>query len=270
MRQPPHPLRLPNENPLGEGRTAKVYRWHEGTVLKLFRSSIPRSEIEAEAGATMIAHALGVGAPNVGEIVAIDGSFGLVLERVNGRSMLEQLIRRPADAEGLAMQLADLHARIHSCDAPLQMPSQMDLLLTKVDRADIAPNIRFRIRHALADCGLGHSLCHGDFHPANIMLNGAQHSIIDWNDACRGIPALDVARTTVVLLSAALDSPSLMTDQAQVIEDFHSVYLKRYFRKFPEMQSQYEYLLPIAAAGRLSECGKKASFRLRQIAEQCP
>ena len=35
------------------------------------------------------------------------------------------------------------------------------------------------------------NLCHGDIHPANIMVNGGKSWIIDWEDAGKGDPAAD-------------------------------------------------------------------------------
>jgi aminoglycoside phosphotransferase (APT) family kinase protein len=45
----------------------------------------------------------------------------------------------------------------------------------------------------------GDRLCHGDFHPANILGTLKSPVIIDWGDASRGAPAADVARTLLLL-----------------------------------------------------------------------
>ena len=42
-------------------------------------------------------------------------------------------------------------------------------------------------------------LCHGDFHPANIIWNEDRQSIIDWSNVARGDPAADYARTMLML-----------------------------------------------------------------------
>lgn len=270
MQQQPNHLRLPKAAPLGEGQTAIVYPWHGDTVLKLFRPGIARFDVEAEARSTRIAHALDVGAPRVEEPVDIDGSPGLVFERVAGRSMLQLLVEQPARAESLAARLAQLHALVHSREAPPQMPAQLTLLRAKADRAEIPNRLRERVSRALADVPTAHSLCHGDFHPANLMLDGERHSIIDWNDAARGCPALDVARTTVVLLGAAVDGSQVIADQARVIEVFHSAYLDHYFNRCPDQREAYRRLLPLAAVGRLSEPVGGARAWLLQLAEQCP
>ena len=47
----------------------------------------------------------------------------------------------------------------------------------------------------------GDRLSHGDFHPANILMDGDEPVIIDWSNVTRGDPAADVARTLVILES---------------------------------------------------------------------
>jgi aminoglycoside phosphotransferase (APT) family kinase protein len=45
----------------------------------------------------------------------------------------------------------------------------------------------------------GDRLCHGDFHPMNVLGEAAQPYIIDWADAHRGDPAADVCRSYLLL-----------------------------------------------------------------------
>jgi aminoglycoside phosphotransferase (APT) family kinase protein len=52
----------------------------------------------------------------------------------------------------------------------------------------------------------GEALCHGDFHPGNIMVTVAGPIIIDWETATRGQPAGDVAYTSLLMQCAGLPS----------------------------------------------------------------
>ncbi|MET1174803.1 phosphotransferase [Paenibacillus amylolyticus] len=49
-------------------------------------------------------------------------------------------------------------------------------------------------------------MCHGDFHPDNVMLSeaGDQYWVIDCMTGMSGDPAGDVARSWVILMSATL------------------------------------------------------------------
>ncbi|MBX3498785.1 MAG: phosphotransferase [Alphaproteobacteria bacterium] len=51
-------------------------------------------------------------------------------------------------------------------------------------------------------------ICHGDYHPFNVMLDGKQVSgVIDWSQAILAEPAFDVAATRVVLRFPYLGEP---------------------------------------------------------------
>jgi aminoglycoside phosphotransferase (APT) family kinase protein len=50
----------------------------------------------------------------------------------------------------------------------------------------------------------GDALCHGDFHPDNILLCPEGPAVIDWPNATRGDPCADFARTTVMLRVGSL------------------------------------------------------------------
>ncbi len=42
-------------------------------------------------------------------------------------------------------------------------------------------------------------LCHGDFHPKNVIVSAEGPVIVDWFDACRGNAVGDIARTSLLL-----------------------------------------------------------------------
>jgi len=46
-------------------------------------------------------------------------------------------------------------------------------------------------RAALRELPDGEALCHGDFHPRNVIVDGDELTIIDWVDASSGPPAAD-------------------------------------------------------------------------------
>ena len=47
-------------------------------------------------------------------------------------------------------------------------------------------------------------VCHGDFHPLNVMVDGERASVIDWTDAGLGPREADVARTALLFHIAAI------------------------------------------------------------------
>ena len=74
---------------LGEGATAEVYEFGEGHVIKVVKPTIPASIIDYEAWVTRTVSEAGAVTPTVGELVEVDGRRGFVMERVEGRPLLE-------------------------------------------------------------------------------------------------------------------------------------------------------------------------------------
>jgi Ser/Thr protein kinase RdoA (MazF antagonist) len=120
----------------------------------------------------MMEHARRHGYP-VPRVVEVRDS-GLVLERVDGTTMLDDLRRRPWLLRRHATLLAELHARLHRIVAPPDLPQ----------------------------VGPGETLLHLDFHPHNVLLTRRGPVVLDWTNARRGDPALDVALTWVILATS--------------------------------------------------------------------
>ena len=238
-------------NPLAKGRTADVYPGGPGTVVKLFHSWVPESDVESERRKATIAHSMGIPTPAVGEIVRRDGRIGLVFERAHGVTMLEKM-RSESDAiRTLALQLAELHLDLHQRQAPVELPAQRQLLATKVSRsALLSQEQRDAVLAILARLPDGDRMCHGDFHPGNVMLSDRGPMIIDWVDACRGNPLADVARSSMLFLGHMNHAPA---QEKEAVRLFHEVYVDRYFAGAKDERTEYRRWLPVVAAARLAE-----------------
>ena len=95
--------------------------------------------------------------------------------------------------------LARLHTRIHDHTAN-QFSSLKDWLATSITRAMPLDEPRKQILlDGLKDMPDGDRLCHGDFHPMNVLGDASQPMVIDWPNACRGDPAGDVCRSYLIL-----------------------------------------------------------------------
>jgi len=53
-------------------------------------------------------------------------------------------------------------------------------------------NWQTAVLHHLAQLPIANTVCHGDFHPDNIMLTPTGPIVIDWIDATQGHPAADI------------------------------------------------------------------------------
>ncbi|MCB9111121.1 MAG: aminoglycoside phosphotransferase family protein [Anaerolineales bacterium] len=241
------------DQPLARGRTADIFEWDDGRVLKLFHDWFSLENIEYEFKMARAVHESGVKSPNVLELVKVQGRNGLVYERVRGDAMTKQAQQKPWMVFRYARELAKLHAQMHECVSDANIPKQREKLKHKLQNANALPVLsKVSLLKLLEDMPDGDKVCHGDFHPDNVLLTESDSTIIDWIDSSSGNPLADVARTSIILLGAANSQiPNLM--MKIFVRVFHSAYLRAYFRLKPGGYDEYRRWLPIVAGARLSE-----------------
>lgn len=164
----PQRLRL-----IGRGRTAAVYELENGLVLR--RTNDPGYNAQGEAHAMRLAASAGVPVPRVHEVAGRD----LIMDRVDGPTMLEDLVAHPEHLDRHAATLADLHRRLDAV--------AIDDLV-----ADVAGRPR-------SEGATPVGLIHGDLHPANVLLTDTGPVLIDWTNHRIGPRGVDVAITWIVL-----------------------------------------------------------------------
>jgi aminoglycoside phosphotransferase (APT) family kinase protein len=179
-RSEPEPGRL-----LARGRAADVYELDDRRVLRRYRGAAP---FATEREAKLIEHvrAYGFPTPAVYEVTATD----LVLERVTGDTMADDMTRRPWTIARRIGELAALHDTLHAIPAP--------------DWLEHEP------------MGSGASVVHLDLHPLNVLLASTGPTVIDWTNAGRGAGGADVALTWLLLRTGVPDDNNVMRIAAAV------------------------------------------------------
>lgn len=255
--------------PIALGRTAEIYAWREGQVLKLFRDWVPAGAVEYEARIARAVQKTGFRAPAAGEVVEVGGRLGLVYERVDGPTLASSLHKRPWTLSRAACLLAQLHAEMHAHSAP-GLPSLRERLRAKLQAAEPLPDdLKEGAVNALERLPDGDRLCHGDFHPENVLLTPGGPIIIDWVDAARGHALADVARSYILIAGGSLPPRKV----AAWIDGWGrkrlvNAYLKQYFALRPEDQDRLSRWIPVIAAARLSEGIAEEESTLMAVARE--
>ena len=240
--------------PIAFGRTAEIYAWEDGWVLKLFHDWFPEESARYEAELARTVQAAGLPVPAAGEIVEIGDRLGLPYQRVDGPSMLEEMSAKPWTLPRYSRLLAELQIRMHDNNTITGLPSQRQRLEEKIQRAkDLSPALRAAALDALAALPEGDRLCHGDFHPGNVLMTDHGPVVIDWIDATLGSPLADLARSSVILMGVTAPDSKATRMEKVMVRWYHQIYLRHYFRLRHGGQDEYQAWRPIVAAARMSE-----------------
>jgi aminoglycoside phosphotransferase (APT) family kinase protein len=234
--------------------TGNIYAWGEGQVLKLYGDEAPRDWVKHLGRMERALYSAGLPVPEVGELIEIDDCLGQIYERIEGNPMADDLLETPeADPDTvvrLARIFAQVHAEIHACSNVPEVPSQRELLPAVLRRIDVLPaDLKEATLRAFGEMPTGDRVCHGDFHPFNVLISPRGPIVIDWNNAHIGNPLEDVARSTLILCGVSVSQPSLRAS----IDLFNTAYLERYLELRPDDRKQLDAWRPIVAALRLSD-----------------
>ena len=182
------------------GRTSDVFEFGRDAVVKVPRPEVPRHWAEIEAELTSVINKFGLPAPALLDVVTIDGRSCIVLERVDGPSMWDRMLDRPADIPILIEELATVQKLIHAAGLPIGLPDLAARLVSKIiDCEQITEADREEAEHVTAELPSGAAILHGDLHPGNILLNPSGPMVIDWFDVSIGHPLADVIRSSMLM-----------------------------------------------------------------------
>jgi uncharacterized protein (TIGR02172 family) len=234
---------LQRETLIGRGLTSEVFSWGQDRVLKLCLPWRPVTDVQREFAVTQAIHGAGVPAPAAFEMVAIGDRHGIVFERIHGPSLVRQVETRPWKVFAAARQLAELHAGLHALPVPANLPSQRQKIEALLDGGNFSPAEQEIARRQLARFPPEDCVCHGDFHPGNILLTARGPMIIDWSSATRGYALADVARTCVLFESAP--APPGTSLRIRILIKLtrrlvHAAYLKHYLALRPAAVDELE------------------------------
>ncbi|MFL7794515.1 MAG: phosphotransferase family protein [Anaerolineae bacterium] len=116
----------------------------------------------------------------------------------------------------------------------------------------------------------GDVVCHGDYHPDNVIISSRGSVVIDCMNATRGNPLADVARTSLMCRVGAAPpgaSRSVRWSTRLGQGAFHTLYLREYFSRRSVGREQLEAWIPVVAAARLAERIPEEEDRLVALVE---
>jgi len=245
---------------IAEGREAEIYEYDEDSVLRLFFDARSAASLEREAAAMNAVRAAGGVAPEARGTVLEHGRPGLIIERVEGPDMLTLLGKKPWFTFSAGRVLGETHAAMHEVPAPPELPLQKERFRRRIEAsaADAPQHARLAefVLRKLDALPQGDRVCHGDYHPGNVLITPNGPRVIDWPNATRGDPHADVARVllTFDIASVPPGAPTLVRRLEKIARRLiRSRYLAAYRRMRPLDDGLLaQWRVPVAA-DRLAE-----------------
>jgi aminoglycoside phosphotransferase (APT) family kinase protein len=246
------------------GRTSDVYAYGHDSVVKVPRPDVPGHWAGMEAEFTTAVRRLGVPAPEVRDLVQIEGRQAIVFERVSGESLWQKMVASPHDLPALTTEFADLHQTIFSAGLPVDLTGSVDRICTKLSEAQQLSNAdRDEAQRLARSLPRGAALLHGDFHPGNVLLSERGPVVIDWFDSAIGHPNTDVIRTSLLLRSDGRGAPPHLPDaRPEVLAELLGLYITSMIDVFCVPEHVLQRWESVVAASRLAEDAESDSSAL--------
>jgi uncharacterized protein (TIGR02172 family) len=240
--------------PIAQGRTAEIYIWGDNHVLKLYRDWCPPRWIEDEARIARAVYDAGIPSPAAGDIIEVNGRPGLIYERIEGISMLQDMNVRPWMLFKHAQSLAEVQVKINQ-QSITGLPLYKEQLRYGIRNSQhLRQDLRDKALASIDPLPDGQTACHGDYHPGNVILTKDGPIVIDWMTASAGSRWVDVARTNLLLSIGPKGAGKLISPMIRlIIKLYHRIYLNRYHALVPDTKNELAHWAPIVAAARLNE-----------------
>lgn len=146
-------------------------------------------------------HAVGAPVPEVFEEVTLEGRFGIVLQRLNGPTLMQLMRTGAVTFEQAGAIIAALAMSIHKLRSPPEVLSIGDYMKAQLrhDDGKIPKQIATKILALIDRLPSDDGLCHTDLSPGNVIMTTEGPKLVDWVGVMRGPPVLELGFLRVIL-----------------------------------------------------------------------
>jgi aminoglycoside phosphotransferase (APT) family kinase protein len=232
--------------------------WDGPLVLRLFRSE-HQAQPRIESATQNAVADMGYSCPRVllsgGDSGVVGGRPYMIMERAAGKPMIRYITSPGHMTLRASPTLAQAHARLHALDAQAFRERLAAVGLTDADLARMTFEGEFAmIEEEQARLGIAalepamawlrahrpapraDVICHGDFHPLNVMMDAdGAYSVIDWSLARFAEPEYDIARTIILWRRAPIDRTVVAGPLRLLIGAGRRTFLWRYMRVYRKL-----------------------------------
>lgn len=226
---------LKNLKLIAQGGEANIYNFENDKILRVLRNPNGKT-FETEKRLFPILIERNIKVPTVYDYIEIEGLPAQVMQKVVGNTMLEQMQQHPLKMNQQIKRLAAMHARLFDTQINCDLNSIENVYNYFISRPpcfdkkliDFASNI-------MKELPINNYICHGDFHPGNILIQDDTYYIIDWSGAYRSNFVSDIAHT-YLLMTHIPEIPGQSHIQHAIISLIGSYMAKTYLKEILKLK----------------------------------
>lgn len=186
---------------IAEGGQSKIYDYDDNKILRVPKREMDYDRIKYEFQVYKFLEDK-ISVPHVYEVIELDSKPCIVMEKINGIDLYNKIQHNPIIILSLPNILAKLHTSLFTLTTSEKFVTNHQKAQYCIEHADILnTEIKQKLFNILRELPDGSTLCHGDFHPGNIIETNKSYYIIDWSSATIGSSLFDIAHTYLLLIN---------------------------------------------------------------------
>ncbi len=224
------------DNVIAERTAKKVYR--DGDLcIKVFDKEFSKSDVLNEALNQSRIEETELNIPKIHEVTQIDGKWAIVIDYIEGKTLQQLMDENPDKLDEYLDLFVELQMEVHRQKCPM-LNKLKDKMTGKINQTKLDATNRYDLQTRLNGMPNHTKVCHGDFNPSNIIIDGdGKAHIIDWSHATQGNASGDVARTYLLFKLKGED-------------DIAEKYLNLFCKKSDTAKQYVQKWMPIVAASQ--------------------
>ncbi len=228
---------------IGTGRTAEVYDYKDGKVLKLFYSDYSVKAIEEEYLIAKNISSVSSLVPKVYDITHSENRTGIVYEKIEGKMLSDFLSGNIINARNIIRKFAQTQKKISNINADHAL-KHPDKLRQRIKVSQLLSDSEKEIVLKYLSIINNNKVCHGDYHPENVFVDQNDNfKVIDWANMFVSNKYLDIARTYYLIKSGK--SLNGKTKLGSIVEWFgRQIIAKFYWDEVKGEKGRKEFFLP--------------------------
>ena len=185
---------------IGMGVSAEVFLYEEGKVLKLFRESVTREQVDKAYKIAKFMSEGSISCPKVYDMVRSGARYGIISEFIDAPALQISIYNGQTTRHEAAVKMGSLLKKVHSLKPADFIPPQKEMVSDIYDR--LGDLLSDKTKQEFMDFldtfpGKG-TVLHGDFHENNMMIRDGELILIDMDSLCVGSPLFEFQQSFTV------------------------------------------------------------------------